>query len=392
MCHPVSKSELSKLQMQAPVVKRFSANGHERTVSGLALADGLSHSDRMTNHRPRTLLLATAALWMVALVAWTADALVEPVPFVLDRAIRRLALCLLGALLSLALARLLGRLRGRGAWRIGTCAVLGVIVASVFYALANEVVMYLVVPRWGPAHWVHIPDVAMLVLWVFTAWALLYFALDSDAQRREREVRLAQASAEAIDARHRLLLQQINPHFLFNALNTVYALVLDNDNARARQSLLALSAFLRHSIDNDAPTLVPLAQELEAVHHYLEIELARFGDRLELQESIPAGLLDRQVPYLILQPLVENCIKHGLAGAVDTVIIRLGAAATSDGWTLTVEDDGGGSDGATEPVHGVGLANVARRLHLLYGDAARLRLQARAEGGFIAHIHFGEDA
>jgi hypothetical protein len=392
MCDPVRKSELSKSQMRPLAVKRFSVNGHECAVNGLALAEVLPHPDGMTAHRPRTLLLATAALWVVALAAWTADALVEPVPFALERAIRRLALCLFGALLCLGLARLLRSQRGRGVWKVGARATFGVIAASVFYALANEAVMYLVVPRWGPPHWVHIPDVAMLVLWVFTAWTLLYFALEADAQRRDREVRLAQASAETIDARHRLLLQQINPHFLFNALNTVYALVLDDDNLRARQSLLALSAFLRHSIDNDAPTHIPLLRELEAVHQYLEIELVRFGDRLRLQESIPESLLDRPVPCLILQPLVENCIKHGLADAVDTVTIRLGAATTNDGWTLSVEDDGSGGDGAEDPVPGVGLGNVARRLHLLYGDAARLQLQARAEGGFAARIHFGEGA
>jgi two-component system LytT family sensor kinase len=346
----------------------------------------------MASDRQRTLLLATAALWVVAFVAWTADALVEPMPFALERALRRLPLCLFGGLLCMALARVLDGLRDRDGWRLGAGAVLGVIVCSVFYAFANETVMYLIAPRWGSPQWVHVPDVAMLVLWVFTAWTLLYFALDADAQRRDREVRLAQASAAAVDAQHRLLLRQINPHFLFNALNTIYALVLDDDNAGARRSLLALSAFLRDAIDDHAPTQVPLSRELESVHHYLEIELARFGDRLQLRESIPESLLDRNVPYLILQPLVENCVKHGLAGAVDSVTIRLRAATTSDGWMIEVEDDGHGGDGVATPQFGIGLGNVARRLQLLHGAAAELQAHAGPDGGFIARIRFGDGA
>ena len=276
-------------------------------------------------HRPHTLLLATIALWTVAFVAWTADALVEPVPFALERALRRLPLCMIGVLLCLALGWLLRRARGRTGWRVGAVGVTGVVAASVIYALANELALYVIRPRWGPAAWIHIPDVAMLVLWVFTAWILLYFALDADAARRDREVRLAQAHAAAVDAQHKLLLQQINPHFLFNALNTVYALVLDDDNARARSSLLALSAFLRSAIDDDAPTQVPLSKELASVRHYLDIELVRFGERLRLVETIPPALLDRCVPSLILQPLVENCIKHGLSRNRGALTITLSA-------------------------------------------------------------------
>jgi two-component sensor histidine kinase len=346
----------------------------------------------MTPHRPHTLLLATLALWTMAFVAWTADALVEPVPFAMERALRRLPLCVLGALLCLALGRWLLRASGRGAWRVGLGAAAGVIAASILYALANELLLYVIAPHWGPAHWVHIPDVAMLVLWVFTAWTLLYFALAADAQRRDRELRLVQTSAAAIDAQHRLLLQQINPHFLFNALNTVYALVLDRENARAQRSLLALSAFLRSAIEHDRPQQVSLATELESLHHYLAIELERFGDRLQLEEAIPPQLLDRQLPHLILQPLVENCIKHGLADTRHRMTIRLSAAPTDEGWMLSVEDDGRGSVEAGAPVFGVGLGNVAQRLALLHGTAGRLVARGRPDGGFVASIHLGAPA
>lgn len=341
----------------------------------------------VNTHRPHTLLLATVALWAAAFVAWTADALVEPVPFALERALRRLPLCMIGALLCLALGWLLRRVHGRAAWRVGA---IGVVTASVVYALANELVLYVIRPRWGAAAWIHIPDVAMLVLWVFTAWTLLYFALAADAARRDREVRLAQAHAAAVDAQHKLLLQQINPHFLFNALNTVYALVLDNDNARARSSLLALSAFLRSAIDDHAPTQVPLSKELAAVRYYLDIELVRFGERLRLVDAIPPALLDRRVPSLILQPLVENCIKHGLARSRETLTITLSATSANGDLVLTVADDGHATEPMDHPTPGIGLGNVAQRLQLLYGAAGRLSAQPLAGGGFSARIQLPE--
>jgi LytS/YehU family sensor histidine kinase len=124
----------------------------------------------------------------------------------------------------------------------------------------------------------------------------------------------------------------------------------------------------------------------------LAIELERFGDRLQLEEAIPPPLLDRQVPHLILQPLVENCIKHGLADTRRRMTIRLSAAPTDEGWMLSVEDDGRGSVEAGAPVFGVGLGNVAQRLALLHGTAGRLVARGRPDGGFVASIHLGAPA
>lgn len=373
--------------MQTPpaAVKRFSPNGSGRSANGLAGVDQLSHSAPMSTHRPRTLLLATIALWTVAFIAWTADALVEPVPFALERALRRLPLCIGAVVMCIVLGRLLQRIRGCGTWLVGACTALGVLICSLLYALANELVLYVIDPHWGAPAWVHVPDVAMLVLWVFMAWALLYFALRADAERRDREVLLAQANAATLEAQHRLLLMQLNPHFLFNALNTIYALVLDHDTANARRGLLALSAFLRRSVDANAPTLVTLAEELESLRNYLEIERARFGDRLHVVETVPARLLECRVPALILQPLVENCIKHGVARCSRPVTIELSANGAESHLVLAVTDNG--PAGAGDPaILGTGLGNVARRLQLLYGADGRLSLLAHPHGGFVASI------
>lgn len=332
-------------------------------------------------------MLATVILWTVAYAAWTAGWMLDPMSYALERALRRIPLCVLGVVLCFGIGRMLAGMRDAPIRRQVIAAVSAVVTATIVYAFVNELVFYVIVPRWGGPAWMHIPSVMMSDFWVFAAWVLLYFALSADAVRRDREVRLVQTTATAIDAQHKLLLQQINPHFLFNALNTIYALVLEGDNAGARRSVLALSAFLRRAIGGDRPTRVRLADELESVRHYLDIELVRFGDRLRFQAAIPDALLAREVPYLILQPLVENCVKHGLAHSTEEMTIRLSATVDDKGWMLTVEDDGLGVDGDDALVHGVGLDNVVQRLRLLYGKDARLEAGARAGGGFIARLH-----
>jgi LytS/YehU family sensor histidine kinase len=166
----------------------------------------------------------------------------------------------------------------------------------------------------------------------------------------------------------------------------VYALVVDGDDARARRCLLALSAFLRGSIDRDAPREVALSDELASIRHYLEIELTRFGERLHLDESIPPDLLRCRVPALILQPLVENCIKHGLTGHAKPMTIWLSAAIERDKLMLSVEDDGHSPPQNAAWSFGVGLNNVRQRLQLLHGDAAQLTAHARPGGGFISRV------
>lgn len=340
--------------------------------------------------RPSILLLATVILWTVAYAAWTAGSLLEPAPFALERALRRIPECVIGALLCLGIGRVLVGVHGQPTRRIVLVTIALVMGATVVHACVNELAFYVIVPRWGSPEWEDIPSVVMSDFWVFAAWVLLYFALSADAARRDREVHLARASEQAIDAQHKLLVQQINPHFLFNALNTVYALVLEDDTARARRSLLALSSFLRRSLEPGAPLKVPLSRELASVRDYLEIEMARFGERLRLVEDVPGALLDRVVPNLILQPLVENCVKHGLRGHTGFMTITLSAELEGDAMILRVENDGAA---ARETVnHGVGLGHVAQRLRLLYGESGGMEAGPRDGGGFVARIRLPGDA
>jgi signal transduction histidine kinase len=344
----------------------------------------------MPRHSSRTLVLGTLALWAVAFVAWTADALVEPVENVLERALRRVPMCTAGVLLCLALGRLLDWVLGQRPRWAPLAAGAGIAVASGTFG----VIHVLLIPGAGSlasaAGWLSVLDIAMLVFWVFLAWTLLYFAVRADHARRDRELRLAQAHAAARDAQHRLLLKQLNPHFLFNALNSVYALILERDEMRARRSVLALSAFLRDAVDDRAPPFVPLADELQAIRRYLDVELTRFEDRLRWVEAVPDDLLDAQVPYLILQPLVENAIKHGLDEGMRPVTIRLEVCRAEGSIVLRVADDGHGMEQGRLPDFGVGLRNVRQRLDLAYEGRARLRVGGMPGSGFVAAVELPE--
>ncbi len=334
-----------------------------------------------------TLVLATSILWALGWALWVTNFLLDSPPFVLDHSLRGIPVFMFGATLCFVIGRMLDGMRARrGAGLLATVSVLAVIVATGALALFYELVMHVIVPRWGAPTWKNVLEQMPMMSWLFVAWMLLYFAFVADAARRDRDIRLVQATAAATDAQHRLLVRQINPHFLFNALNTVYALVLEGDDARAQRCLLALSAFFRGSLDRDAPRKVPLSRELASIRHYLEIELIRFGDRLRFDESVPSGLLDRSVPALILQPLVENCIKHGLSGHAEPMTIWLSASLEQDGLVLSVEDDGRSPSEQNVPMSGVGLDNVGERLHLLYGDTARLEAHGRPGGGFVARV------
>ena len=331
--------------------------------------------------RRSILILATLAIWSVAWVVWTADVLVEPVPFALERAARRLPLCIAGAALCLALAAGLARIPSR---RLALPAAgLGIVACSFAFALLNEVIFYVAVPRWGPSAPIHILDVAMMDGWVFLAWTLLFFALASDAARRDRELALARSEAATRDAQHRLLASQAQPHFLFNALNSIYALLLDEDADRAGRALLTLSDYLRQSLEEPG-RMVTLSEELRLVRDYLAIEQLRFGDRLQVRVAVPNELLSMKLPPLLLQPLVENSVRHGLPSSLESMTIGITAERDQTAIAIVVEDNGsstGNLGGAA-----IGLASVRQRLQASFGVVARVTAGERPSGGWRVEL------
>jgi glucose-6-phosphate-specific signal transduction histidine kinase len=220
-----------------------------------------------------------------------------------------------------------------------------------------------------------------LHLAVLTYWVVLVVLRGMESTRRLQEERLRGAELEAQLAQSQLhaLRTQIQPHFLFNTLNAISALALA-EPMQARKMIARLSNLLRLTLEEQHVQLLPLSRELEFVRHYLEIQRARFRDRLDTQFDVADEALHAEVPCMILQPLVENALHHGLLAKVSRGTLRILARREGANLRLSVEDDGLGLP-AAGIVEGVGLGNTRARLEKLFGGAASLQMQALEGGG-----------
>jgi two-component system, LytTR family, sensor kinase len=190
-------------------------------------------------------------------------------------------------------------------------------------------------------------------------------------------------------ARMEALKNQINPHFLFNTLNSISSLVRF-DPETAREVISKLATILRRIL-NSTDSFVPLREEVEFIDNYLDIEVVRFGDKLRVVKDLQSTSLDVMVPSMLLQPLVENCIKHGLASKVEGGSIYLRSRLTDSRLVIEVEDDGVGISAASNTQSatrggGIGMANVSERLDVLYGDAARMTVDSQEGKGTLVRI------
>jgi two-component system, LytTR family, sensor kinase len=226
-----------------------------------------------------------------------------------------------------------------------------------------------------------------------TFWgvALAVHAVDYYRLYRERELRAVRLEGALAAAQLQALQAQLQPHFLFNTLNTIASLIPE-DPAAAEETIESLSELLRATLRRDGTHEIALAQELELVDQYLRIQEIRFQDRLRVERRTDPDALSALVPPLLLQPLAENAIRHGIAPRPKGGVLTL-TAERRDGWlVLTVEDDGRGfldedpERPAGDPPNGVGLANTRARLERLYGDAARLDVGNRPTGGAYARV------
>lgn len=205
-------------------------------------------------------------------------------------------------------------------------------------------------------------------LYVLLSWSGLYFGIKLSREiAYEREATL-QATAMAHQAQLKMLRYQLNPHFLFNTLNAISTLILDGQNGTANRMVSGLSTFLRHSLDSDPMQRVTLGEELEALARYLAIEQLRFGERLRVVVDATAEARVALVPSLILQPLIENCIKYAVAKRIEGGSIAITASTSGGELEIAVHDDGPGLCESPSG-NGVGLANTRERLRVLYGQA-----------------------
>ncbi len=341
---------------------------------------------RMKGSRRRILLIAAVMIWLIAWAAWAADWMVGDPALALDRSLMRAPMCLFGAACCWAMALMLDRMAG---WRAGarlTTALVLCGISAIACAALDAVVTGGIPASWRAIDVGRVLGLAIAVVPAFLVWSTLYFAVDGDARARRAQRRLAESEDEALRARHQALGRQLDPHFLFNALQAVSRLVRGGQPARAERLTVALSEMLRRSLESDGRDYVPLDEEIGAVRRYLAIEETRFENRLHVIERMAPASRRCTVPPMILQPLVENAVKHGVARSNVPVTLRIDARIADDRLVVTIEDDAMGVDGAASPGVGIGHDNVHRRLAFLYGEAAALEHGPRAGGGYLARI------
>ena len=358
---------------------------------------------------PRVVLLSIAAFWCFYFTVVTARSVSED-GFAMGAplALQRFIVCLVSAATTLLLYAVLRRTHA-STLRGGTViAALLAVPAALVYATANyllfdsdllsrlallarnggETGLQLLMP--SPLdHEEKSPAVAILGTAVngyfyFATWSALYLLLCRGAEMQWMERREAALRAAAQSAELRALRYQINPHFLFNTLNSLSALVMSARRDAAEKMIGNLSSFFRISLAGDPTADIALSEEVFLQRLYLEIEGVRFPDRLHASFDIPDAVRDLPVPGMILQPLVENAVKHGAAKSREPVTIRIAAFAENGQLHLSVENDGAAP---VDPVTrgGIGLQNVRDRLAARYGGQAQLKTM-RTAAGYRAEI------
>ncbi len=337
--------------------------------------------------RRRSTFVLIGAFWAFTFTMLSVRAaFVDPLPFNIVGP-RRLLIAALGVLLCLGVAFLLDRLSNRSfAARIafGLAGALAMSLALAGFGLTlNRVLLPL--PGRAPL------DTAEFVLWVLIwlgyslAWAGTHLALSYHWEMQDQQRRAVAMSELAQEARIAALRYQLNPHFLFNTINSISSLVMEERKDEAETMLLNLATFVRSTLTSDPNGTIALHSEIALQRLYLDIEEARFANRLQVEIDVRDALLPLPVPALILQPLVENAVRHGVSRSEERTTIRISALRRADRLHLVVENDGQGAPRAGGEA-GLGLRNVRERLHAHYGSGGQLTAAPLAGGGFRAEL------
>src|SRR5215472_5515808 len=312
--------------------------------SGAQVPASACHVDK------RVAIRSIFIFWAFYFVLNTAHMAIAGYPGQLEMMARRGAVVLIGITMTFVMYAVLRQLESRSMRFMVTAAFLVSLPISIAYAVVNYTAFYVAVPTESLMREIaqmranHESIIAILtesaVSWYFfiAAWGVLYVALSYAARVGHAERQAAAYRCEAQDAQLRALRYQINPHFLFNTLNSLSALVLQQRTCEAERMITNLATFFRTSLTSDAAADIPLSDEIEMQRLYLDIERIRFPDRLSVVIDVPKTLHDFPVPGMILQPLVENAIKHGVARSNRPVTLAIRALADRDFLHLTVED------------------------------------------------------
>ena len=312
----------------------------------------------------------------------------------------------LGIFLTLPLRYLYRAIWGWPVWRRVLMAIGAALLFAICWAVLRLLMFMAMTGETGV--WADFGGWSYPSIFVFVTWAALYHGikyyqllqreremlLEYEARQRREAMDMIIAKSETRDAQLKLLRYQLNPHFLFNTLNSVMALITGARQEDAKSMLAKLSAFLRFSLESDGKYVVPVEEECAALELYLDIERVRFVDRLSVEFDIDPQVTRLAVPSFLLQPLVENSIKHAIGKSEAGGTIRISASASDKMIRIAVEDSGSGDadqdlqssaeDGPEGT--GVGLRNTRERLKNLYGDRSTVELARSVLGGLRINI------
>jgi two-component system LytT family sensor kinase len=290
-----------------------------------------------------------------------------------------------GSLFIVWLADRLSGVKPALAWSAHALSALGIGLAYTVWSYQLTLRYQPYAPQYG--HWTPqwptdfyenlIATVALYVCVLLSHWLI-----DSRARISARETEVAQLNKQLAQAQLLALRSQIEPHFLFNTLNAVAGLIREGRADAAVQTIMQLSDFLRRTLSDATRQEVPLADEVEFALRYLTIQQTRFADRLRLDIQVQDGLHNAAVPNLILQPLVENAVKHGIAKRREGGAVHVAASAAGETLNLSIANDGPSlPEDWNDRRHSIGIANVCRRLRSLYGEASSFHIGNRTGGG-----------
>ncbi len=382
----------------------------------------------------RAVIISAVGLWSVYFVLITARGFLVGMNFDADLLWRRGTVCAVGVFVTLVLWFLLRLFEARKKWVLMAIALVAALPGAVLVAQVNQMLfapiqekmekkfakergiklrrdeagnLFAEIPQ-APAgsiegedvppitvtlqdaddkgeKWLPIVDAALSRYYILLTWASLFIALSAIAQARVAERREEQFRSAAKAAEIRSLRYQVNPHFLFNTLNSLSALVMTGKAERAERMIQTISRFYRHSLADEPTSDVPLKDEFDLQQLYLDIEAVRFPERLTCNFDLPADLADARVPGMILQPLVENSVKYAVSAVAREITVNVIAREEFDRLVLTVSDDGPGVPEGMGHGFGIGLANVRDRLEARFGPDIGLT-SGPVPGGYLTEI------
>jgi two-component system, LytTR family, sensor kinase len=315
---------------------------------------------------------AWTALFVAQLLAWVPWAMATPILF---RTARRFPPIEAASRWYIAI-------------HVGACGAVAITTAAwvaLLERLMNPWAMNPHPPPYAQLWIVRFENGLLQAVFLYVGIVAVSYALETRDRLLRQEAEGARLNDQLAQARLHALQQQFEPHFLFNALNAVAGLVRDHRNDTAVRAIAGLSDCLRRVLRGSDGVLVTVTDELEFVEKYLDLQRLRFGDALQLTIDIPRELLTCQVPNLVLQPIVDNAIKHGIAQQARRGAIRICATGSDETLTLTVYNDGPKlTPRPSAGGFGIGLSNLEARLRMLYGDAFRLGLKDAHNGVLVS--------